>query len=85
MGDARRILPEVSSLLLAEQDDGGQAPIASWLRIRGDTAKPIYQQLEDQLVDFDRGWTDPGGDDLAGGTATCRSHGHQPRDRSALL
>lgn len=28
----------------------GQAPIASWLRIRGDTAKPIYQQLEEQLI-----------------------------------
>jgi GntR family transcriptional regulator len=50
MAEGRRVRADPGSLLIAEPDDGGQAPIASWLRIRGDTAKPIYQQLEEQLV-----------------------------------
>ena len=29
---------------------GGAPPIASWLRLREDSAMPIYQQLEEQLT-----------------------------------
>ncbi len=48
--DRRRTKPGTPSLIIVEPDDNRQAPIASYLRIRGDTAKPIYQQLEEQLV-----------------------------------
>jgi GntR family transcriptional regulator len=48
-GAAKRALTEASVPLIAAPDDG-HVSIASWLRIRGDTAKPIYQQLEEQLV-----------------------------------
>jgi GntR family transcriptional regulator len=50
MANAKRLQAKAPSRIFAERYDDGQAPVASWLRIRGDTAKPIYQQLEEQLI-----------------------------------